>query len=117
MENARRKSRLKHGGVFRKIDLPPDALAVESIDGEVLAIDEALDDLARVDSQAGELVKLRYFGGLGAEEAGELLELSPRSTYRCWAFAKAWLYARLVDVPSDSVASARYAGSPAPPPG
>ena len=99
VENARRKKRLRHGAFHRRVDLAPDALASEPKDDDLLAVDEALDGLGAVDPQACELVKLRYFGGLKAEEAGKLVGLSPRSTYRCWAFAKAWLYRTLRDAP------------------
>jgi RNA polymerase sigma factor (TIGR02999 family) len=95
VENARRKQRLRHGGSRKRVDLDDSSLLVEPASDDVLAVNEALDGLKQVDSEASELVKLRYFGGLGAEEAGEVLGLSPRSTFRCWAFAKAWLYSRL----------------------
>jgi DNA-directed RNA polymerase specialized sigma24 family protein len=58
---------------------------------EVLAVDEALAGLAAADAQAAELVKLRYFAGLSIPEAAEALNLSPRSTDRLWAYARAWL--------------------------
>ena len=58
---------------------------------EVLAVDEALTGLAAADSQAAELVKLRYFAGLSIPEAAEVLHISPRSADRLWAYARAWL--------------------------
>ena len=58
----------------------------------LLAVDEALEKLAGVDSKAAELVKLRFFGGLTLEEAGKTLGLSERTAKRYWAFARAWLY-------------------------
>jgi RNA polymerase sigma factor (sigma-70 family) len=58
---------------------------------EVLAVDEALADLAATDAQAAELVKLRYFAGLSIPEAAEALNISSRSADRLWAYARAWL--------------------------
>jgi RNA polymerase sigma factor (TIGR02999 family) len=95
VENARRKNRRKNGGLLSRIDLRDDLLLVNAVPEDLIDLDNALERLKAVDPQASELVELRYFGGLGAEEAGELLGLSPRSTYRCWAFAKAWLYSQL----------------------
>jgi RNA polymerase sigma factor (sigma-70 family) len=58
---------------------------------EVLAVDEALAGLAAADAQAAELVKLRYFAGLSIPETAEVLNISPRSADRLWAYARAWL--------------------------
>ncbi len=60
--------------------------------GELLALDEALDELAVEDSRKAELVKLRYFVGLSVEEAAEILEISSATATRDWAFARAWLH-------------------------
>jgi DNA-directed RNA polymerase specialized sigma24 family protein len=57
----------------------------------VLAVDEALTGLSAADAQAAELVKLRYFAGLSIPEAAEVLNISPRSADRLWAYARAWL--------------------------
>jgi RNA polymerase sigma factor (TIGR02999 family) len=95
VENARRKGRLRHGGGRRRIDLKEDQLLTESPPEDLLAVHEALDQLALVDHQAAELVKLRYFAGLTAEQAAEVLGLPVRSAYRTWSFARAWLYRRL----------------------
>ena len=66
-------------------------LAAAEDSEEVLAVDEALTDLAKTDAQAAELVKLRYFVGLSIPEAAEALNISPRSADRLWAYARAWL--------------------------
>lgn len=60
--------------------------------GELLALDEALDELAVEDSRKAELVKLRYFVGLSVEEAADILEISSATATRYWAFARAWLH-------------------------
>jgi RNA polymerase sigma factor (TIGR02999 family) len=95
VENARRKRRIKHGGGMQRVELDDDVLAVEGPGEDVLALDEALQELAGHDAQAAELVKLHYFVGLTLEQAAEMLRISPRTAYRIWAYARAWLYRRL----------------------
>ena len=92
IESARRKGRLKHGGDRQRVDMDASRLAVESPVDDLLALDEALTRLVARDSQAAELVKLHCFAGLSIEQAAEVLAVSPRSAYRSWAFAQAWLY-------------------------
>ena len=92
VERARRRGRLRHGGDLRRLDLSESGVAVNPPDDDqVLRLDEALDRLAAVRPQAAELVKLRFFSGLTAEEAAPMVGLSPRSARRLWAFARAWL--------------------------
>jgi RNA polymerase sigma factor (TIGR02999 family) len=96
VENARRKRRAKHGGGLRRVDLdegPPVTGARE----DVLAIDEALTELARQEPAKAELVKLRYFAGLSLEEAAACLGISEATAKRHWAVARAWLFAALSD--------------------
>ncbi len=71
-----------------------EALAANEPDDadNLLALDEALQRLALADPQAAELVKLRYFAGLTMEEAAELLDMSPRSAYYAWSYARSWLH-------------------------
>jgi RNA polymerase sigma factor (TIGR02999 family) len=96
VENARRKRRLKRGGARRRVELNEAALAVDGPPAdELLAVDEALERLAREDPQAAELVKLHYFAGLTVEQAAEPLGISPRKAYRIWAYARAWLFRSL----------------------
>jgi RNA polymerase sigma factor (TIGR02999 family) len=61
-------------------------------DLDVLALDEALKELARLDSQQARIVELRFFGGLSIEETSDVLEISPARVKRDWATARAWLY-------------------------
>lgn len=95
IENARRKKRLKHGGGRQQVDLEPELLPIATSSDEVLAVNEALDLLEKEDPQSAELVKLRYFAGLTVEEAGQVLGIPARSSYRIWAYARAWLYREL----------------------
>ena len=90
VEQARRKQRDKHGGGRQKLPLDANLVADNSAE-ELLAINDALDQLALQDSQAAELVKLRYFSGLSIDEAATAIGI-PRSTaYVHWSFARAAL--------------------------
>jgi RNA polymerase sigma factor (TIGR02999 family) len=91
IERARRKGRARHGGGLHRADLLDEAVAAPTDDEQVLLLDEALTRLATVRPQAAELVQLRFFAGLTLEEIAPLLALSPRTTRRLWAFARAWL--------------------------
>ena len=95
VENARRKARHKHGGGRLRVELPENASDSATSPEEILAVHEALDELAGVDGQAAQLVKLHYFAGLGIEEAALLLNIPPRTAYRNWSFARAWLFRHL----------------------
>ncbi|HLJ95399.1 MAG TPA: ECF-type sigma factor [Gemmataceae bacterium] len=95
VENARRKKRLRHGGAFQRVELPEDLHAAEGAREDVLAVDQALDQLAVADPPTYELVKLVYFAGLTMEQAAETLGIAPRTAYRNWTYARAWLFRRL----------------------
>ena len=95
VENARRKKRMRHGGGRQQVELDVALLAIDSPVDDLLAVNEALEQLAGVDQQAAEMVKLRYFAGMSTEQASELLGISERTGYRTWAFARAWLFRRL----------------------
>ena len=92
VESARRKQRLRHGGDLVRVDL--DELNIEAPEPreDLLALDAALDKLKLVDGTASELVQLRYFAGLTLAEAAEILDISPRTADRIWAYARAWLH-------------------------
>ena len=95
VENARRKQRLKHGGGQQRVELNALDVAISSADGQLLAVDEALDKLAARDAPAADLIKLRFFAGLPNDEAARLLGLPERTAKRTWAYARAWLYEEL----------------------
>lgn len=92
VESARRKKRLKHGGELERVDVDAVELPLPMPDDELLALDEALDRLATVDSRAAEVVKLCFFVGLTQEQAGKELGISLATAERLWAFARAWLF-------------------------
>ena len=69
-----------------------DGLAFKSRSVDIVALDDALNELAKLDPQQGRIVELRFFGGLSIEETSEVLKLSPRTVKRHWASARAWLH-------------------------
>jgi RNA polymerase sigma factor (TIGR02999 family) len=95
VDHARARCREKRGGADRKTSLE-DAfdLAVET-PPELLGLDLALQELARIDPFKEAVVELRYFGGFTAEESGEILGVSEPTVRRHWRLAKAWLYRAL----------------------
>jgi RNA polymerase sigma factor (TIGR02999 family) len=95
VEQARRKARIKHGGQQQRVELDGLELAVELPVDDLLALDEALTRLAQHDALTEQLVRLHCFAGLSIEQTAEVLGLSPRTAYRDWAFARAWLYRAL----------------------
>jgi len=92
VESARRKKCLKHGGGLQRVDADAVELPLPMPGNELLALDEALDRLATVDSRAAEVVKLCFFVGLTQEQAGKELGISLATAERLWSFARAWLF-------------------------
>ena len=95
VESARKKKRQRHGGGHRRVDLQEAASLAESSHDDLLALDEALTQLAAREPAKAELVKLRYFAGLTLEEAATLLHISPATATRYWTVARAALFADL----------------------
>ena len=96
VDNARRKRRPKHGGNRKRVELD-EALSVADHQVDILALDEALTQLAAEEPVKANLVKLRYFAGLSLEEAAACLGISLATAKRYWAVARAWLFAALSD--------------------
>ena len=92
VESARRKQRLRHGGQLDRVDLDAVELPLPMPDDDLLALDEALDRLATVDTRAAEVVKLCFFVGLTQEQAAQELGISLATAERLWSFARAWLF-------------------------
>jgi RNA polymerase sigma factor (TIGR02999 family) len=95
VENARRKASLKRGGGLRREELPASDLTAPAVPDDVLALDEALTQLAQADALAARLVQLRYFAGLTSPQAADVLGISARTAERTWAYARAWLLKKL----------------------
>ena len=91
VEQARRKQAAKRGGRSQREDLDPNRIAAPVPDDELLALNEALDKLAESHPEKAELVKLRYFAGLTADDAATALGISPSTGDRHWNYARAWL--------------------------
>ena len=97
VERARRKLGPKRGGGAAHLPIDEAAEVAEPKATEILHVHEALDELTKEAPIKAELVKLRYFGGLGHQEAAEVLGISRATADRYWAYAKAYLYAALKD--------------------
>jgi len=92
IDNARHKKSLKSGGDYQKIDLDELAsLQENSLSDDLLSLHEALVKLEQRDKLKASLVKLRYFAGLTIQQTAEILDISPATTKRYWAYARAWL--------------------------
>jgi RNA polymerase sigma factor (TIGR02999 family) len=95
IENARRKGSRKRGGDRARADIDVSEVAAPELREDLLALDEALNQLATTDPEAAHLVQLRYFAGLTLAEAAQVLGISARTADRLWAYARAWLYRAL----------------------
>ncbi len=91
IEAARRKGALRHGGAMERRVLDANIPALSDSREDLFALDEALTELAAIDPKMADLVKLRYFVGLSAEETADALGLPIRTARRQWAYARAWL--------------------------
>lgn len=98
IDNARRKQRLKRGGVQQKVDIDDSEITIEAPSEDLIALDEALTKLASTDKMKANLVKLRYFAGLTLEQAADILGLSKTTAKRHWTYARAWLYRQITTI-------------------
>jgi RNA polymerase sigma-70 factor (ECF subfamily) len=97
IDHARRRRYAKHGGEVRRIAIEDAAEMSMPRASELIALDEALDELSKLDHRKSRVVELRYFGGLSLEETAEVLKISLMTVRRDWRAAKAWLYRRIKD--------------------
>ena len=95
VDHARSHAAVKRGGGAHKFELDEAMVVSQQKAAEVLALDDALKQLALIDPQQSRIVELRFFGGLTVEETAEVLHLSPATIKREWSTAKAWLYREL----------------------
>ena len=95
IEHARARAARKRGGGAERLTLDDLLAPVPSPSIDVLALDEALQRLARLDERHARVVELRYFGGLTVEETAAALGLSPATVKRAWTLSRAWLYREL----------------------
>ena len=99
IDHARRRQYVKHGGDAQRVAFEEAISEVARMSqpraAELLALDDALSELAQVDPRKSRVVELRYFGGLSLEETAKVLEVSVMTVRRDWRAAKAWLYMRV----------------------
>jgi RNA polymerase sigma factor (TIGR02999 family) len=95
VNRARDKGRQKRGGGRRPVEIDRVHVADQASDEDLVAIDDALEELARQNAPCAELVKLRFFTGLTLDEAAAALNISRSTANRYWAFARAWLFETL----------------------
>jgi len=92
VDHARTRNYAKRGGGAPKLPLDEAAALIEQRAGQLIALDDALRDLATLDERKSQIIELRFFGGLSLEETAEVMEISPSTVQREWRAAKAWLH-------------------------
>jgi RNA polymerase sigma-70 factor, ECF subfamily len=92
---ARQRPRVRQGAEARHVSLEGALMLTDEKDSDLLALDEALKGLARIDERKSRIVELRFFGGLSVEETAEVMRVAPVTVMREWRKAKAWLYREL----------------------
>ena len=92
VESARRHASLKRGAQANRVELDEHTLVCDAQTFDLLALDDALRKLEKHDPQAGRLVELRFFAGMGHQDAAEAMGLGRRAADRLWALARAWLF-------------------------
>ena len=97
VDHARERGYVKRGGDAERVSLDEVLIGAQSRGIEILALNEALDSLGKLDARKARVVELRYFGGLSVEETAEALGITPVRAKRDWSAAKAWLYGVLVN--------------------
>jgi RNA polymerase sigma-70 factor (ECF subfamily) len=100
VEQARRHN-LKRGGNLQHVSLEDTAVVGRDRAAELMALDQAMDTLARLDPRKVQVVEMRFFGGLSVEETAEVLKVSSVTVMRDWSTAKAWLYREVAGGASD----------------
>ena len=98
VDYARSRQYAKRGGGTQQVSFDEALIVSEERADEVVALDDALKDLAQFDQRKSQIVELRFFGGLSIEETAELLKVSPGTVMRDWTLAKAWLRKQIVGV-------------------
>jgi RNA polymerase sigma-70 factor (ECF subfamily) len=102
VEHARRHN-LKRGGGVQHVSFEDTAEVGSDRPSDFVALDDALDALARIDPRKVQVVEMRFFGGLSVEETAEVLKISPVTVMRDWSTAKAWLYRELTGEATDGL--------------
>ncbi|HLK68306.1 MAG TPA: sigma-70 family RNA polymerase sigma factor [Bryobacteraceae bacterium] len=99
VDHARRHN-LKRGGDVQHVSLEEAAMVGDDRAADLVALDDAMNSLARQDPRKVQVVEMRFFGGLSVEETAEVLKISPVTVMRDWSTARAWLYRELTGGPA-----------------
>ena len=102
VEHARRHN-LKRGGGVPHVSLDEASMVDGDPDADLVALDDAMNGLARIDPRKVQVVEMRFFGGLSVEETAEVLKVSPVTVKRDWRAARAWLYRELTGGADDGL--------------
>lgn len=92
---ARRRPKISEGEIARHVSLEEAFTVTTEKDTDLVALDEALTELAKFDERKAKIVELKFFGGLSVEETAEVIKVAPITVMREWQKAKAWLYREL----------------------
>jgi RNA polymerase sigma factor (TIGR02999 family) len=92
VDHARSRQTAKRGGAVRAISFDDGLYVSDERNAEVVAVHEALEQLSKLDPRKGQIVELRFFGGLSIDETADVLGVSPGTVMRDWTLAKAWLH-------------------------
>jgi RNA polymerase sigma factor (TIGR02999 family) len=92
VDYARRHGAAKRGANMPKVTLEDAMVASRRKDMDVIALDDALTDLGKIDPRQSRVVELRYFAGLSLEEISQVMEIAPATVQRDWTAARAWLH-------------------------
>ena len=95
VDHARRRSRTKRGGKAYKVTLAEAAELPTEESPDLIALDDSLRELEKIDRQKAQVVELRFFGGMSIDETARFLGVSPATVNRQWYRARIWLYRRL----------------------
>ncbi|HMF13938.1 MAG TPA: ECF-type sigma factor, partial [Gemmataceae bacterium] len=102
VEQARQKAGPKRGGRRQRVELNEQTAAYERVPEDILGVHEAIAELEKEDPLKAQIVDLRYFAGMNADETARVLGMSERTLHRHWRFVKAWLKDRLGATPDPS---------------
>ncbi len=97
VERARRRNRIKHGGGRKRVDLDDASVVADPESVDLVALDDALRRLEKEEPRAARVVMMRFYAGLSEEDAAEALDISVRTVWRDWNYAKAWLRDAMVE--------------------
>ena len=95
VDYARSKQSRKRGGWQERVTLSDNTAISDGHSGEIVALDEALKNLATLDERKSRVVEMKFFGGLNVEEIAEVLKISPETVKRDWSFSRTWLLREL----------------------